>query len=297
MPTISGTVYDDTGTPVGGRVVRAYRRDTGGLVGAATTSTGAAPTDPDYASVSLLLHLDGENNSVAFPDDSPSPKTATRFGDVAVITAQSRFGGASAVFDGNGDYLSYDADAAFSFGSGDFTIECWVRCGNHLGTIVSGRDIASNGVTFRVHNNRLEAFYGGGTAQITASDTHPISTWFHAALCRQGTTVRLFQDGVQVGSTTWAVDIHGTTTAPIRIGSYTGESFNGHLDEVRITKGVARYTAAFTAPTEPFPNTAVVLDEGGYQINTAYTGECSVLFLDDAAGTVYNDLVVRATPV
>jgi hypothetical protein len=125
MPTITGMVYDEDGQPAPGRIVRAYRRDTGALLTAVETGDGSEqsiPDDPNYASVSLLLHMDGTNGSTVFTDLSPVPKVVTRFGDAQISTAQSKFGGSSAYFDGTGDYLTVASSADFGFGTGDFTI-------------------------------------------------------------------------------------------------------------------------------------------------------------------------------
>ena len=79
------------------------------------------------STVSLLLHMDGANNSTTFTDRSYSPKTVTAFGNAKISTAQSKFGGASAAFDGSGDYIEFDRGTDLQFGAGDFTIEGWVN--------------------------------------------------------------------------------------------------------------------------------------------------------------------------
>ena len=78
--------------------------------------------DPHYANVSLLLHGDGADNGTVFTDNSHSPKTVTAYGNAKTSTAQSKFGGSSIFFDGNGDYLVSPSNSAFQFGTGDFTI-------------------------------------------------------------------------------------------------------------------------------------------------------------------------------
>jgi hypothetical protein len=85
-------------------------------------------SDPDFANVSLLLHMDGSNGSTTFPDSSSNGLTVTRYGNAQISTAQSKFGGASAYFDGAGDYLELpNPNTAIGAVAGDFTIECWVR--------------------------------------------------------------------------------------------------------------------------------------------------------------------------
>jgi hypothetical protein len=71
--------------------------------------------------------MDGADNSTTFTDSSPTAHTVTRSGDAKISTTQSQFGGASAYFDGTGDYLTVANSEAFNFGSGDFTIDCWIR--------------------------------------------------------------------------------------------------------------------------------------------------------------------------
>ena len=83
-------------------------------------------TDPNIASVSLLLSGNGINGSTSIIDSSPSPKTVTAFGNAQISTAQSKFGGASIAFDGVSDYLTVASSAGLTFGTGDFTIELWL---------------------------------------------------------------------------------------------------------------------------------------------------------------------------
>ena len=85
--------------------------------------------DTSYASVALLLHCDGSNGSTTFTDSSPTPKTVTAYGNAQISTARSQFGGASALFDGSGDYLLVGAAADFKHlhdDSTDYTIEGWI---------------------------------------------------------------------------------------------------------------------------------------------------------------------------
>jgi hypothetical protein len=83
-------------------------------------------TDPYRSQVSLLLHGDGTNGSTTIVDSSPSPKTVTAVGDAQISTAQSKFGGASIAFDGNGDYLDASSSNQYAIGTEDFTVEGWV---------------------------------------------------------------------------------------------------------------------------------------------------------------------------
>jgi hypothetical protein len=310
MPTISGTVLDDTGAAVAGRVVRAYRRDTGDLLAEAVSSDGADPVDANYANVSLLLHMDGANGSTTFTDNSPTPKTVTAVGDAQISTAQSKFGGASGYFDGTGDYITVPYTSAFDFGSGNFTIELWVyrtgvnangsRLWNANGDFYNQVDI-SLGVAgeFAAYGTTSGSAWNAWSAPSIGSVT--ANQWVHLAIVRNGGTVTGYINGTGVVLTSslgGAALVNGTNGATTRsIGGQAGanRALIGYIDDFRITKGAARYTANFTPPAAPFSSETLPL--GAYLIETSHTGECNVVCLDDAAGTVYNDLILRTTPV
>lgn len=201
-----------------------------------------------------LLHMDGANGSTTFTDVVGANWTMN--GSATVSTTQSKFGGASAGFNGSSYLISGDR-AAMSLTGTDWTIEAFVYCNTHLGNIASSRQ-APNGLTFRVQGGKLEAFYGEGQGFIIADTSHPTLTWFHAAITKQGNTVRLYQNGVIVGTNTWSVDINNTATPYMAIGAYypfvggIQEPFNGYIDEFRVSS-VARYGSSnFTPPTAPF---------------------------------------------
>jgi hypothetical protein len=238
------------------------------------TVTGNAATlsrkDSNYSSVSLLLHMDGSNGSTTFTDNSSNAFTVTANGNAQVSTAQSKFGGASGLLDGSGDFLSIPDDADFDFGSGNFTIEMWVRftsvpSSGQFVALYSHRD-ASNSI------NCISIWYSGtdsyfyasystdGTTQANAIFVTPSAsagTWIHLAMVRNGTSLDMFTDGtknttVNIGSITLF-----NSTAVVRIGAANSTPaffLNGHIDEVRVTKGVARYTSNFTPSAFAFPD-------------------------------------------
>lgn len=233
------------------------------------------PSGPPAANVTLLLHMDGANGSTSFPDNSLSPKTVTPSGDAQISTAQSKFGGSSAVFDGNGDYLSSSGNADFDFGAGDFTIEFFVRLeaysdsysGNYGAAIVStyrgsgglpaGWQVRINGTSSSFTTVNV---YTGST-DLNFSASFALSTWYHVAVCRVAGQLRVFVDGVQAGpvvSNTDSFDGSASGSRPLMIGSLNDATFkfylNGYLDEMRLTKGTGWYTADFTPPVAPFPN-------------------------------------------
>lgn len=224
--------------------------------------------------VSLLLHMDGANGSTSFPDSSRNPKTITANGNAQISTAQSKFGGASAVFDGASDYLSSPANSGFDFDTGDFTIECFVRLAgysplwgeagygaNLISTYVGGSG-APRGWMVRVNGTSgsyNQVYVYTGTNELFFPASFVLNTWYHIAVSRESGQIRVFVDGVQVGSTTANTDSFSGSVAaskPLYIGTLNFPgldlSLNGYLDELRLTKGVAWYTANFTPPSAPF---------------------------------------------
>ena len=215
------------------------------------SNTWPVTDDPYYSNVSLLLHMDGTNNSTTFTDSGPSAVTVTASGNAVISTAQSKFGGASGAFDGNGDYLSCTLDA---FGTNDFTIETWVR----MSTFTNYRmlydsrtgDGDNSGFVWGVNGSGALFVYLGSFVLTTG--TLSTDTWAHVALTRASGTWRIFVDGaLQTG--TYSNSGSLTRTA-VRVGMdwNTLYGVNGYLDDYRITNGVARYTASFTAPTTAF---------------------------------------------
>jgi len=204
-------------------------------------------------------------------------KTATVAGNAQLDTAEKKFGTASLALDGTGDYISFANQPDFGFGTDDFTIEGWFYR-ETTGVAVSLFD-------FRTAATQTAPWLyigaGGGLLYVvnstnrisTGSGTIGAGSWIHIALSRSGTDTRLFVNGTQVGST--YTDTNDYIQSPLTIGSrYTGanEFFDGYIDEVRITKGLARYTANFTAPTAPFTNdtsTVLLLHFNGIDGSTA----------------------------
>jgi hypothetical protein len=169
----------------------------------------------------------------------------------------------SIFFNGTGDYLKSPTSSAFAFGTGDFTMEAWVYPNSVSGVkgVVSTRiDISSktDQVFFGINDGAVLYFSGfaiqGGTI--------PVNTWSHIACSRQGTTVRVFLNGVVVTSST---DANSKTTTFGYIGAGAGDNsqlFAGYISNARFIKGTAVYTSAFTPPTAPLTpvaNTSLLL--------------------------------------
>jgi hypothetical protein len=219
------------------------------------------PVDPQYGSVSLLLHGNGTNGSTTITDNSPSPKTVTAVGNAQISTAQSKFGGSSIAFDGTGDYLSIGNDTALALGS-TWTIEFFVYL-NTFGAGASRNGFISTGTLnttghvqiYSESGPTLIARCGGTGSNDATSGSSPFSaaTWTHLAFVCNNLATTIYVNGSANGTGTLA----SASTVPItRIGNavFADYDLDGYIDDLRITKGVARYTANFTPPAAPFPD-------------------------------------------
>lgn len=224
-----------------------------------TAPTAAFTNDSDTV---LLLHMDGTNNSTSFPDDNGDRFRSgiSAINNAQVDTAQSKFGGASALFDGAGDYLISSPGQGFS--TNNFTIEFWVRF-NSTGAnqlIASGYPAGSpnlNWAFWMGSSNTFQYFLSStGTTWDIASGvtiaTVTTNTWYHVALVRDGNTFTPYLDGTAGTTTTSSSALYFNNTNWY-IGGNTSNVMNGWIDELRISD-IARYTGNFTAPTTAFTN-------------------------------------------
>jgi hypothetical protein len=237
---------------------------------AAITVAAVAPTtttnglfDPDFASVSLLLHMDGSNGSTTFTDSSSNALTVTANGNAQISTAQSKFGGASALLDGTDDVLTIPDNSVFDFGSSSFTIEGWIyqtTPTTGLRLLYVKRTIPSPGiasVAVAVNAGVITAWAASGTTSwnilngVTFGSV-TVNTWTHFALVRNGNAFTGYLGGVgtSLGASS-ATIINTNSSASIGGDSDGTNAFAGYIDELRITK-VARYTTNFTPPTAAF---------------------------------------------
>lgn len=220
--------------------------------------------DQYFADVSLLMHMNGTNASTTFTDSSSNAFTATAYGNAQISTTESKFGNASGKFDGSGDYVQITSATALELGAGDFTIELFYY---HDGGNQTFAGLVGKGEVNSTASDAWSLEFGGpglifvawANNNTTVQCSLPSNNaWHHVAVTRSGSTLRLFVDGVQESSNTVSFTISTNNSGPLVIGggayAPTLRSFSGYIDELRITKGVARYTANFTAPTAPFPD-------------------------------------------
>lgn len=274
---ISGTTKNSGGT-LSPSVVRVMRCSDSALAGSVLSdySTGeyvvtALDNTPHYAvchadlfdqywsSTVLLMHM----NDTGLTDEKG--KAITLAGGAARSATQSKFGGYSAYFDGTGDYLTTPDSADFAFASGDFTIECYFKQEATGGTYALAAQrtttTSSYSFAFQITGSTVTFICStSGTATthtVTAAYTQETSNWHHAAAVRSGTLLTVFIDGTPGTSVSISTTALANSSAVLSIGGdETGSSnqFNGYIDDLRITKGVARYTLAFTPHTSAHPH-------------------------------------------
>jgi hypothetical protein len=207
--------------------------------------------DPYFSSVSLLLHFD-----TGFTDSSLRNASVTAGGDASITTTNSKFGTGSAYFDGSGDGISF---SDIDIGTGDFTIEMWVkRLGSNTYAQLFGNEGSGVGFTFLINNlgrgGELALYSTVGGVIDSGINVCQEGQWTHVALARSAGAVRFFVDGTVANEGTDSSSYSGESNFVGTNNVYAGRDYEGYLDELRVTKGVARYTAAFTPPTAAFPN-------------------------------------------
>ena len=235
--------------------------------------------DPYYGYVSLLLHGIGNEGGTLFFDSSPTPKTATVAGNTSTRTAQFKFTTSSMYFDGTGDYLSFADDASFNMGSSNFTIEFWV---NFSSIAASGgwNNLICKRYSWNANYGYVLFYNGTGSIYLSVSTNGTseaagtyyniiptLNTWYHVAAVRNGTSLTLYVNGVAGVSGNIGSSSIFTNTEPLKIatGDYLNHNnFNGYLQDIRITKGIARYTGDFTPPYTTFPDRASQLIDQFY---------------------------------
>jgi hypothetical protein len=226
--------------------------------GAAVYTSNFTPSTTSLTAVAGTSLLTCQSNK--FVDNSTNALTLTPTGTPKVVT-QNPFAvnaGFSYYFDGTGDYLKSAASVqALALGSGDFTLEYWIYPSSLAVqfTVIDFRGATSNvGFTDYVSTNgKINLFQEGGTTYLTTTGSLVAGAWTHVAYVRSSGTIKVYFNGVADATTA-----SNTTNwlAPNGVGvigvNYTlANYFTGYLADLRITRGLARYTATFTPPTSP----------------------------------------------
>ena len=257
----------------------------------------------------LLIHFDGTDED-ADNITATTGQTVTTQGTAQLDTAQKVYGSASMLLDGDSDFLQVPDNANWNFGTGDFTIDCWVRfagiaaiqciCGQYE----DGNNVwrffidAANKLNLLFYDN---SSYKGQYIMASAWAGLAVDTWYHVEVCRSSTTAYLFIDGVLqtlTETTAFGTNDVGDMAEDLKIGAFGADAaednfFNGWIDEFRISKGIARHTAAFTHQGMPYNNgtvnswTGLHWFERSGNATKQLVGTCGqrILRMDDLDGT------------
>jgi hypothetical protein len=224
-----------------------------------TQTTITVPTAPLTAITNTSLLCNFTNAGIY---DNTGFNVLETVGNAQIDTTTKQFGTGSLKFDGNGDYLKIPADQKenLRFGTGDFTIEFWAwKSANGVSgfdTVISvaSDGNANGGFILELSSTRGFAFIYDAAIRISSNFNPNDSAWHHYALVRNGSTFAMYKDGVQLTTGTLTPTLGVTGNAEIGSAANGQIPFNGYIDDLRITKGVARYTTTFTPPTAAFPN-------------------------------------------
>jgi hypothetical protein len=220
------------------------------------TSNFAPPIAPVTAVANTTMLLNFTNAGII---DNAMMVNLETVGDAKISTTQSKFGGTSMYFDGTGDYLYVPSNINNALGTGDFTLECWVNATltpSDVGIFESrtnGIGATANGFTLTAFSSSVIRIYSNGVL-ISSTGTTYVGTWCHVAVVRSSGIWNLYINGVSQGTNSASRNLTNTD-AVIGAGRYAGDStpnafFPGYIDDLRVTKGYARYTSTFTPPTQ-----------------------------------------------
>jgi len=221
------------------------------------TAAFTPPTTPPSAVLGTAMLLNYNDAAIV---DVSSRNVLETVGDAKIVTSTKKFGTGSMYFDGTGDYLASYTDLTkinCTFRTGDFTIEAWVNfatVGTNLGIVdvwssTTGAPVG-RWYMYRLSTNVIGFGIHGAGPLVSSTTNTAASTWYHVAVTRSGTSLRMFINGILESSATNSSDL---VASGLNLGLIsTPYLMNGYIDDFRITKGVARYTANFTPPTGTF---------------------------------------------
>jgi hypothetical protein len=212
--------------------------------------------DPWFSSVSLLLHGNG-----SLVDSSANNFTVTAYNGITTTSTDPKYG--SGCFNNTAGYLLVASASALNLTSTSFTIELWFKVSGYSSyqSLVMQDDLMSSNQAFQFRlssTGKVEFIYfttSSRASAVTLTGTTTISTdtWNHIAVSWDGSNIRIFLNG-SVEVTSACSSMYSNTIGTSIGGVNNYYSLVGRFDDVRITKGVCRYTAAFTPPTNEFPD-------------------------------------------
>tara|TARA_Y100000114_G_scaffold25364_1_gene21066 strand:+ start:3106 stop:6105 length:3000 start_codon:yes stop_codon:yes gene_type:complete len=222
--------------------------------------SGDNETNSTTGFTSLYLPFDSSITA----DGSPINHSITANGGVNISSTQAKFGSNSAAFDGSDDQLTFTYNTGQYFGTGDFTVECFVYISAYSsgywpiiylgGPGATGNYQPSFGLGFETSGGKLRSIVGGTYIDHNAV-TINTGQWIHVVACRANGVYRTFIDGQLHGSTANTSNVSaGSNNSAIGGANFGGGAgtfygANGYIDDVRVLNGFAKYTSEFTSPT------------------------------------------------
>ncbi len=271
--TLSGTLTDgfryfeltldsispNTGSIYGGNQLTVDASGFGSTYGIKTTVDYTSGNDTN----TKFLLQPSSSPATEFSDSSGNNKEIRLNGQVRHDTSTAQYGASSIKFDGSGDYIETPDSPDWDVGSGDFTIDVWVRTDTTSGAadIISQRDAVGPFLIYRSGASYL--FYAStnnsswDVANGQSLGTAQVGVWTHLAVSRQGNTFRLFKDGTQTATFNSSAVLKNDSSS-LQIGRTSNNSnfFSGNLDNIRVTKGQALFTSNFSTSSLNYTPTA-----------------------------------------
>lgn len=225
----------------------------------------------------LMLKMDGADGSTTFTDSSVAARAMTAQGSAEIDTAQFKFGGAAGRFNGGG-YVTTPSTADFDIGTGDFTVDCWIRidvadAAQNVCTRLSG----NTGFHVQIYQfQSVEVVLGSGDTDVYRFPfSFALDTWYHLAVTRASGNLRCFVDGTQRGTTQEAT-ANATRNTNFVIGANdtgaAGTRFRGWIDEFRFIRGAAVWTSNFTVPAAAYTLCTTNVRAKTIDLGAKYTG-------------------------
>jgi hypothetical protein len=217
------------------------------------TTAFTPPTAPVTAITDTQLLLNFTNAGVV---DVSGKNAISTIGNAQISTAVTKYGSGSLAFDGTGDFLRVLDDPNLRLRTGPFTIEAWVRrnvTGSGHGIVAKGNSSTLDGFNFVVAPSNVLRFAPSSTTDFDTTVTIPANEWVHVAAVREGTGTNQFKmyiNGTVAYTGTLTTDFNQTDALVVGENRAFNAPMNGYIDDLRITKGLARYTGNFTPPTE-----------------------------------------------
>ena len=242
-----------------------YITDARIVKGTALYTTAFTPNTAPLTAISGTSYLGSMTNGAIY--DNAMMNDLVTVGSAQISTSVKKYGTGSLSFNGTTDYLISPNGSSLTFGTGAFTVECWIYLNNVTANatkgVVVGANPTQNAFGLRIGQSYLGNVNGLGLAKTGVGDldycsfTFSTGTWYHIAVVRNGTTIYFFVNGTQqttLGSGGGSFSFITPTTFYIGCNNDKDEKFAGYIDDLRITQGYARYTANFTPPTTALPN-------------------------------------------